>query len=159
MAGLSDMTLLRRQTWVNDFSASLGWFLFQPAVDKCWPTSAAKMTTLLHILLSWKAEQRLENEKEVMGYERYSPCTYCNIYFAWKVSQRKRRKLRVMKDTYHGMEGLSSFLWPNAPIFSSPLKKHIFSISVLLWVMGFSGKVWTVLVISVTRFLYLCFSG
>lgn len=50
-----------------------GWIPFQPALDECWPTSAAKMTTLL----------RVSVEKPSKG-------------------SRTRGKSRVMKDIYHG---------------------------------------------------------
>lgn len=155
----SAMIPLHRQKWASDFSASSGWILFQLAIDKCWPTSAAKMTTLLLVSLSWKAEERLKNEKEVKGYERHLPWTYSDIF------------LLANRDGGGGSRGLwktqsSMAFFSQVFFFCSSLKalKTHFSISFLLWARGpmntkYSAKDWTILVISVERLflrLLLC---
>ncbi len=93
----------RRQKWMSDFSSSSGWIPLQPAVDKCWPTSAAKTTTLLHVSHSWKAERGLEIEKEVMGYKRHLPWTYSDIFPLAKRDGGRGGSRRLWKMRNSGM--------------------------------------------------------
>lgn len=89
--GLILLHIVRAEPWVTSPHPQ-GCVPLQPAVDKCWPTSAARMTTWLTRLASLKSRERAWEREGSQGLWK----TFTTDV-QWYISPRKERRSKKWK--------------------------------------------------------------